>query len=75
MKNKYFIEFYRQNKSGEFISLNDGMNLHTKMPVIETIKRVVKRIVERNERGLFSRVNAFRVLKNGKQLIPILTVK
>jgi hypothetical protein len=75
MSKKIFVEFYKRNAAGQFISLNDGMEVVTSKPVLEIIQRVVKRIVERNERGLFKRVQAYRILKNNEPFTPILTVK
>ena len=75
MSKKIFVEFYKRNAAGQFISLNDGMEVVTSKPVLEIIHRVVKRIVERNERGLFKRVQAYRILKNNEPFTPILTVK
>jgi len=74
MKNNIFVEFYKRNKAGQFISLNDGMDVITNKPVISIIQRVVDRIVQRNERGRFQKVQAYRILKNGEPFTPILTV-
>lgn len=74
MKKKIFVEFYKRNKDGQFISLNDGMDILTDKPVISIIQKVVDRIVQRNERGRFQKVQAYRILKNGEPFTPILTV-
>jgi hypothetical protein len=75
MSKKIFVEFYKRNAAGQFISLNDGMEVVTSKPVIEVIRKVVARIIQRNERGLFKRVQAYRILKNDEPFTPILTVK
>jgi len=74
MKKNIFVEFYKRNKAGQFISLNDGMEILTDKPVISIIQKVVDRIVRRNERGRFEKVKAYRILKNGEPFTPILTV-
>ena len=71
---KIFVEFYKRNKAGQFVSLNDGMDILTDKPVITIIQKVVDRIVRRNERGRFEKVQAYRILKNGEPFTPILTV-
>jgi hypothetical protein len=72
---KLFVEFYKRNAAGQFIALNDGIEVVTSKPVIEVIRKVVSRIVQRNERGLFKRVQAYRIIKDDSALTPILTVK
>jgi len=74
MKKNIFVEFYKRNEAGQFISLNDGMEILTDKPVITIIQKVVDRIVRRNERGRFEKVQAYRILKNGEPFTPILTV-
>jgi len=74
MKKNIFVEFYKRNKAGQFVSLNDGMDILTDKPVINIIQKVVDRIVRRNERGRFEKVQAYRILKNGEPFTPILTV-
>jgi len=74
MKKNIFVEFYKRNKAGQFVSLNDGMDILTDKPVITIIQKVVDRIVRRNERGRFEKVQAYRILKNGEPFTPILTV-
>lgn len=74
MKKNIFVEFYKRNKAGQFIALNDGMDILTDKPVLSIIQKVVDRIVQRNERGRFQKVQAYRILKNGEPFTPILTV-
>lgn len=73
MKSKIYVEFYKIVKE-QFITLNDGMEFFSSKPVIGKIGEISRRVVKRNERGLFSRVGAFRILKDGKPITPILTV-
>ncbi len=73
MKSKIFVEFYKVVRN-QFIAMNDGMEFITSKPVIGKVREISQRVILRNERGLFSRVAAFRVLKDGKPVTPILTV-